>query len=75
MYARIFQNKSHTRRFSITPKDPSGWDVREERDEAIVRNVHYDDWHRVERARRSFAIEAAMLFEQGWTEGGYSTKR
>ena len=33
-----------------------GWEVREERDSEVVRQAHYQDWHRVERARRSFAI-------------------
>ena len=46
----------HTRRYSIATTD-AGWEVREERDSEVVRKVHYQDWHRVERARRSIAIE------------------
>lgn len=68
MYERTLQNHSHTRRLTITPKDPSGWDVREERDSALVREVHYNDWHRVERARRAFALEAVSLYRDGWLD-------
>jgi hypothetical protein len=68
MYLRTLRNESHTHRFSITPEQPSGWEVREERDSAVLRRAHYDDWHRVERARRTFALEAFTLFRDGWTE-------
>jgi hypothetical protein len=33
-----------------------------------VRSVHYQDWHRVERARRSITIELDDLQRQGWSE-------
>jgi hypothetical protein len=42
--------------------------VREERDSEVVRKVQLQDWHRVERARRSIAIELADLQKQGWSE-------
>jgi hypothetical protein len=35
-----------------------GWRVREERDNVVVREVEYEDWHRVERALMLFNIEA-----------------
>jgi hypothetical protein len=56
-----------TRRYSIAATD-AGWEVREERDSQIVRKVHYQDWHRVERARRSISIELDVLQRQGWSE-------
>ena len=68
MFARTLRNDSHTHRFSITNEEPSGWEVREERDSAVLRLAHYDDWHRVERARRVFALEAFSLCRDGWTE-------
>jgi hypothetical protein len=68
MYARVLRNASHIRRFLITPRTPSGWDILEERDDAVVRSVHYDDWHRVERVRRAFALQAELLRAEGWTE-------
>ncbi len=56
-----------TRRYSIAATD-SGWEVREERDSEVVRKVHYQDWHRVERARRNISIELDVLQRQGWAE-------
>ena len=56
-----------TRRYSIAPTE-SGWEVREERDSEVVKKVHYQDWHRVERARRTIAIELDHLQQQGWSE-------
>ena len=57
----------HTHRFSISTTN-SGWEVREERDNKVVRRTTYQDWHRVERARRSFSIELDNLKSQGWSE-------
>src|SRR5437588_274822 len=34
----------------------------------VIRWVRYRDWHRVERARAAFALEAALLEESGWNE-------
>lgn len=56
-----------TRRYSIAATD-TGWEVREERDSQIVRKVLYQDWHRVERARRSISNELDVLQRQGWSE-------
>jgi hypothetical protein len=28
--------------------------------------VHYDDWHRVERALAAFRLEVSALEQQGW---------
>ena len=40
--------------------------MREERDSEVVKRVKYQDWHRVERARRSIAIEMDQLQDAGW---------
>ncbi len=56
-----------TRRYSIVTT-PSGWEVREEQNSEVVKRVHYHDWHRVERARRSISIELDSLRQQGWSE-------
>lgn len=55
----------NTLRYSISTTD-SGWEVREERDSHVVKTVLYQDWHRVERVRRSIAIELDKLKRQGW---------
>jgi len=57
----------HTRRYSISVT-AEGWVVKEERDSEVVRQAHYHDWHRVERAQRSIAIELDDLRTQGWVE-------
>jgi hypothetical protein len=56
-----------TRRYSIAATD-AGWEVREERDREVVRREHYRDWHRVERARRSIAMELDALRNNGWRD-------
>ena len=65
MFSKSLRNREHTRRFSIVPTD-SGWEVREERDSRVTRQVRYHDWHRVERARRSIAAEMQELQAAGW---------
>ena len=69
MYTRCLQKAAHIRRFSITPTLGSGWEVRYEQDSRVIKSVRYRDWHRVERARMTFAREAALLEQSGWTEG------
>ena len=68
MYIRRLQKASHTREFTITTTGASGWEVRDEQDSRVIRCVRYRDWHRVERARAAFALEAALLEESGWNE-------
>ena len=48
----------HTRRVVIT-KGTVGWEVREERDSRVVRQITYRDWHRVERVMQAFELEQA----------------
>jgi hypothetical protein len=69
MYAFTKQLKylDQTRRYSICATD-EGWEVREERDSRLVRRERYQDWHRVERARRSISIELKDLRAKGWAE-------
>jgi hypothetical protein len=68
MYNRLLRKAAHTRRFIIRNTDTSGWEVRDEKDSRIVKSVLYDDWHRVERAKAAFAMEALRLRETGWIE-------
>lgn len=63
------RNANHVRRFSI--QETGGkWEVREEQDSRVVRQVCYTDWHRVERARLTFAMEVSSLREKGWALEG-----
>jgi len=66
-FDKSVRNEQQTRRYSILATD-TGWEVREEHDSEVVRQVHYQDWHRVERARRSIAIELDQLERSGWFE-------
>jgi hypothetical protein len=51
-----YTHAGHVNRFTIT-KGGTGWDVRQERDDAVVKRVNYTDWHRVERAIQVFELE------------------
>lgn len=69
MYAftKSLRNAEHTRRFSIAAtKD--GWELKEEQDGEVSRQVRYQDWHRVERARRSLTLKLETLRDAGWSE-------
>jgi len=59
------RNAHHVLRFSIQ-ETGAGWEVREEQDSRVVRQVCYTDWHRVERARMTFANAVSSLREKGW---------
>ena len=65
MYARTVRKDDQTRRFTISDAGNSGWEVREEEDDHVLKLVVYSDWHRVERARMAFATEAA---DAGWVD-------
>lgn len=68
MYARVFRRADHTKRFTITSSGGAGWEVREEQDSQVLWCVRYTDWHRVERARMTFATQALNLELSGWKE-------
>jgi hypothetical protein len=55
MLSREFVHDGHTKRVTIT-RSVNGWDLREERDNRVVRKVNYTDWHRVERALQVFEL-------------------
>ena len=43
------------RRVTVT-RIRQGWEVREERDNQVVRRAHLTDWHRVERAMERLGL-------------------
>ena len=67
MFSKSLRYHEQTRRYSIAQTE-GGWEVREERDSALVKQVRYQDWHRVERALRTITIEMKDLQRQGWSE-------
>ena len=60
MLTREFTQAGHTTRFTVE-RDQVGWQLREERDDTVVRHLHYSDWHRVERAMRSLELEYRLV--------------
>jgi hypothetical protein len=60
MFQRQLTTHGHVWRFTVQQGIFSGWDLREERDEAVIRETHHNDWHRVEWEVRLFQ-EAAEL--------------
>ena len=74
-FARSVRKADQVRR-DVIHSTVSGWEVREERGTEIVRQSCYQDWHRVEHARRTFVIKLSELRENGWQDvDPYSTNR
>ena len=68
MFQLSLRRADHVRHYSIRAANPFGWEVKLEEDRELRRKDLYEDWHRVERARMAFALEAATLAERGWNE-------
>jgi hypothetical protein len=66
MFALSLSRAEHTRRYSIVAVAPAGWEVRCQEDQTLCRLDYYEDWHRVERALKSFQLEVSRLSENGW---------
>ena len=70
MFNHRLEHQGRTRGFMIASRAGGGWDVLEEADRRVVREVHYDDWHRVERQLQAFAARVEMLKNEGWVPVG-----
>jgi hypothetical protein len=58
MMTREYTHEGHVARFTVTRGQAAGWEVREERDDNVIRRQQFTDWHRVERALRDFERKA-----------------
>ena len=67
MFAKELRQEGHTRKFSIKERGPDGWEVREEQDELVLKQICYTDWHRVERALSIFTLQIGELEGRGWS--------
>ena len=67
MFSISLRNADHTRKYSIAPLSPAGWEVTLEQEGELTRHV-YHDWHRVERAMALFQLEVGQLTQRGWRE-------
>jgi 23S rRNA A2030 N6-methylase RlmJ len=70
MFNHRLEHQGRTRGFLIATRAAGGWDVLEEQDRRVVREVHYDDWHRVERQLNVFAMRVEILKNEGWVPVG-----
>jgi hypothetical protein len=68
MFSRHLAQHGHTREFLIQTVADGGWEVREEADRHVVRQIRYTDWHRVERARTMFSLRVRTLKQEGWID-------
>jgi len=74
MFAKELRQQGHTRKFSIEDRGRDGWEVREEQDDRILKQVRYTDWHRVERALSIFHLQIGELEGRGWSAQGAPTR-
>jgi hypothetical protein len=68
MFFITLRNATSTRRYSIAPLSPAGWEVTLEREGQPTYHVWYHDWHRVERALAACRLEVSELIARGWQE-------
>ena len=66
MFAKVLRQAGHTRTFAVSERGKDGWEIREERDNRILKRVCYTDWHRVERAVTVFNLQIGELESHGW---------
>jgi hypothetical protein len=66
MFTKELRQAGHVRRFTIREAAGDGWEVKEEQDSKIVRQVQIRDWHRVERARMRIDEQVSELEDSGW---------
>ena len=66
MFAIALRQAAHTRKYRVTPSDESGWELTVTEDLTPTRHVHFDDWHRVERALATLEVEIRELTANGW---------
>jgi hypothetical protein len=67
MFTKELTHAGHRRRFSISSRGEAGWEVRDVKDEQVLKQVCYTDWHRVERAQQMFNILIDELENDGWS--------
>jgi hypothetical protein len=67
VFVKQLRQAGRSLRFSIF-SSPIGWEVREEADGGVLRQVQLSDWHRVERARQIFNSKVSLLEADGWVE-------
>jgi hypothetical protein len=66
MLSIALRHDEHTRKYRVGASQPYGWELTLTEDTKPTRHVHFDDWHRVERALLTVQLEIEKLTEEGW---------
>jgi hypothetical protein len=66
MFSIALRHDEHTRKYRVTASQLSGWELTLTEDTKPTRQLHYDDWHRVERALLTWQLEIEELTGKGW---------
>ncbi len=66
MFSIALRNAQHTREYAVSASQPSGWELTLQEDLQRTRRVHYEDWHRLERAVGLVRLEVEGLTTRGW---------
>ena len=66
MVSIALRHDEHTRKYHVTTSQQFGWELTLTEDTKPTRRVHYEDWHRVERAITSLQLEILELKAKGW---------
>ena len=66
MFTIALRREQHTRQYVVSASQPSGWELTLQEDLERVKRVHFEDWHRVERAVAVVKLEIENLTASGW---------
>jgi hypothetical protein len=66
MFSIALRREQHTRQYAVSASQPSGWELTLQEDLERVKSVHFEDWHRVERAVAVVRLEIEGLTATGW---------
>jgi len=66
MFSIALRQNAHTRKYRVTPAAESGWELTMTEDLKPTKHVHFEDWHRVERAVAALQLEVLELTANGW---------
>jgi hypothetical protein len=66
MFSVALRHEQHTRQYAVSASQPSGWELTLQEDLERIKRVHFEDWHRVERAVAVARLEIEELTSRGW---------
>jgi hypothetical protein len=66
MFSIALRHEQHTRQYAVSASQPSGWELTLQEDLERTKRVHFEDWHRVERAVAVVRLEIEELTSRGW---------